>query len=330
MNSFGRLFRLSIWGESHGEAVGVLIDGCPAGLPLAPDDFEPDLARRRPGRAGTTARRESDPVRLISGVFQGKTTGAPLLIHLANQAADSSPYEEMKDTPRPGHADLSARIKFGGFQDYRGGGHFSGRLTAGLVAAGTVAKKLLPGVSFHAEILEIGGRRDYEELLAQAIAAGDSLGGLVECRLAGLPAGLGEPFFDSVESLIGHLAFAVPAVKGVEFGDGFAGAGRRGSEYNDPILAADGRAASNHAGGVNGGLTNGNEVVFRVAVRPTASIATPQPTIDLATGRPAELTITGHHDACIALRFPVILEAVGAIVLADLLLLEQRIPRVWR
>lgn len=330
MNSFGRLFRVSIWGESHGEAVGVLLDGCPAGLPLSPADFAADLARRRPSREGTTPRRETDDLRLVSGVFEDKTTGAPLLIAIANQSVQSAPYERMKNTPRPGHADLAAALKFGGCQDYRGGGHFSGRLTAGFVTAGVIAKKLMPAVSIRAEILEIGGELNYETVLAEAIARGDSLGGIVECRIAGLPAGLGEPFFDAVESVIGHLAFAVPAVKGIEFGDGFAGAKMRGSQYNDAILALDGRTATNHAGGVNGGLTNGNELVFRVAIRPTASIANPQQTVNLATGEPAELSITGRHDACIALRFPVILEAVGAIALADLMMREQHIPRVWR
>ncbi len=329
MNSFGRLFRLALTGESHGPAIGALIDGSPAGLPLAPEDFAADLARRRPGRSGATARVEADRVQILSGVFAEHTTGAPLLLVFANEEADSDAYEAMKDTPRPGHADFAARAKFGGWNDYRGGGHFSGRVTVALVAAGVVAKKILAPIEIHAEIVEIGGAADYEPLLAEAIAAGDSLGGVVQCVARGLPAGLGEPFFDAVESLIAHLALAIPAVKAIEFGDGFAAARVRGSQYNDAIIDAAGRTATNHAGGVNGGLTNGAELVFRVAVRPTASIALPQQTVDLVTGRPRELRVAGRHDACIALRLPVILEAACAVVLADLMLLEQRIPRVW-
>lgn len=329
MNAFGRLFRLSILGESHGPCVGVLLDGCPAGLPLDEADFHADLERRRGGGApGTTPRREDDRPILHSGLLEGRTTGAPLLILFENKQVDSSAYEAVKDTPRPGHADWVAQKKFGGFADLRGSGHFSGRLTAALVAAGVVAKKLLAPARVEARLVEAGGSPRIEQAVAEAMAAQDSVGGLVECRVRELPPGLGEPFFDSVESLIGHGIFAIPAVKGIEFGAGFQACRMRGSEMNDPLEDASGRTASNHAGGINGGITNGNELVFRVAVKPTSSIRAPQRTVDLRTNTPAMLSMGGRHDACIALRAPVVVEAVTAAVLADLLLLQGLVPRV--
>lgn len=329
MNVFGRLFRVTIFGESHGPGVGVLIDGCPAGLSLSPADLEPDLARRRSGRAGTTERVEADLPMLQSGVFEGRATGAPLAIWFENRDVDSAVYERIRITPRPGHADMTAHGKFGGYHDHRGGGHFSGRLTAGLVAAGAIARRLMPEVSIDAEVIQIGGRSDLQATVEEAAAASDSVGGLVECIASGLPVGLGEPFFDSLESLLAHGLFAIGGVRGVEFGAGFESARMRGSQCNDPILDATGRTASNHAGGVNGGISNGNQLVFRVAVKPTSSIGQPQQTVDLTTGVAAELSVVGRHDACIALRVPVVVEAVCAIVLADLMLLEQRIPRIW-
>jgi len=330
MNTLGRIYRTSILGESHGEAVGVLIDGVPAGLPLCAEDFRPDLARRKGGVRGTTARRERDLPLLKSGVLEGRTTGAPILILIENKDINSEPYVKLLDTPRPGHADLVARQKFGGFNDFRGGGHFSGRLTAGLVAAGVIAKKLLKEVDIQARLMEAGGCKDIEKAIVTALEQGDSVGGVVECRVKGLPAGLGEPFFDSAESLLGHAAFSIPAVKGVEFGAGFAASRMRGSECNDEILTPEGRTKTNHAGGINGGITNGNELVFRVAVKPTSSIRMTQGTVNLKTGKAVKVTVEGRHDACIALRVPVVLEAVTAMVLADLMLQEQRIPRVWR
>lgn len=326
MNTFGRLFRVSLFGESHGPAVGVLLDGCPPGLPLEAQDFEADLARRRAGAKGTTPRREADVPRLVTGIYQGITTGAPLLIQFDNEDTRSGDYDAFRHTPRPGHADLVAGQKFGGFQDPRGGGHFSGRLTVALVAAGVVAKKLLPGVEIRAELLK---GNDFDARLDAAIREHDSLGGLVECRVTGLPAGLGEPFFDSVESVLAHLAFAIPAVKGIAFGTGFGLVGMRGSEANDAILDPQGRTATNHAGGVHGGLTNGNELVLRVAVKPTATIGLAQRTVDLRTGEPASLEGRGRHDACIALRVPPVLEAAVAIGLADLLALAGRVSTVW-
>ncbi len=327
MNSFGRAFRVTIYGESHGEEVGVVIDGCPAGLPLSAADLEAGLARRRSGAPGTTARREPDRPLIRSGCYKGRTTGAPILIAFANTDVRPDDYARFADEPRPGHADLTARLKYGGFQDPRGGGHFSGRLTAGLTAAGAVAAKVIAPVAVEAVLLEAGGSSDIEGAVGAAAGEGDSVGGLVECRVNGLPAGLGEPFFDPVESLIAHAVFAVPGVRGIEFGAGFRSAGMRGSEANDAIIDAAGTTATNHAGGVNGGITNGNELVFRVAVKPTSSIGRPQSTIDLRTGRRSTITAGGRHDACIALRMPVVVEAAAALVLADLMLLEQRITR---
>ena len=329
MNSFGRTFRLSILGESHGPCVGVLIDGCPAGLPLEPEEFMADMERRRGGGApGTTPRREDDRPMLQTGVHGGLTTGAPILILFENRSVDSSAYEAIKHTPRPGHADWVAMRKYGGHADMRGSGHFSGRLTTALVAAGVVAKKLLGTAKVEARLLEAGGSADIEAAVAAAMKVGDSVGGLVECRVTGLSAGLGEPFFDSVESLISHAVFAIPAIKGIEFGDGFAACRLRGSQVNDALEDVQGHTRTNHAGGINGGISNGNEVVFRVAVKPTSSIHSPQDTVDLRTAEPAVITMGGRHDACIALRAPVVVEAVTAAVLADLMMQEGRVARV--
>jgi len=322
VNSYGRVFRLSIFGESHGPAVGILLDGVPPGLPLETADFEEDLGRRRSGKPGTTARREPDLPTLVSGIYQGKTNGAPLLIEFANSDRRPGDYTALKDTPRPGHADFTAAMKYDFHNDPRGGGHFSGRLTVGLVAAGVVAKKLIQPVRVQSELLEVGGEKDYTALLEEAVQAGDSLGGIISCRADDLPAGLGEPWFDSVESLISHLVFSIPAVRGIEFGTGFAAARMRGSQHNDPLLASDGRTATNHAGGINGGITNGNQLEFRVAVKPTSSISRPQRTVNLRTGEEVELEIEGRHDSCIALRVPVVVEAATAVVLADLLMLK--------
>jgi chorismate synthase len=328
MNSFGRMFRVEIFGESHGPAVGVLLDGCPAGLALADKDLEEDLGRRKAGECGTTARHEPDRPRIMSGVFEGLTTGAPILILFENQAADPAAYEKIRTTPRPGHADLAARLKYGGFNDPRGGGHFSGRLTVGLVAAGAVAKKVIAPVRLAARLTEAGGSPDIAAAVAKAVAAGQTIGGVVECVALDVPAGLGEPFFDAVESLVGHILFAIPAVKGVEFGAGFAAARMTGETSNDPIVGTDGRTLTNNAGGAAGGITNGNPLVFRAAFKPTPSVPRPQRTVDLATGEPAEVVAGGRHDVCIALRAPVIVEGAAAVVLADLMLLEQKRVRV--
>jgi len=329
MNSTGRLFRIHIFGESHGESVGVCIDGCPAGLALPIDDFLPDLERRKGGiQKGTTPRQEEDLPIFKSGLFNGITTGSPITILFENKNTRSADYEKQRAVPRPGHADFVAHKKFGGFEDYRGGGPFSARLTVGLVAAGVIAKKLLREARVTANILEIGGEKDLDKGLQRAIDAKDSIGGIIECRVSGLPTGLGEPFFDSVESLLAHMAFAIPAVRGVEFGTGFAAARMFGSEHNDAIEDIEGHTRTNHAGGVVGGLTNGNELVFRIAIKPTSSTPKEQQTLNWETGRVEPFSVKGRHDLCVALRAPVILEAVTAIVLADLLLLEQYMPRV--
>lgn len=328
MNTLGKMFRISILGESHGDCVGVVIDGCPAGLSLKADDMLPDLERRKSGAKGTTPRKESDLPIIKSGVFNGKTTGAPILVLFENNDVDSSKYEKLKDTPRPGHADFVAMKKFGGFNDYRGGGHFSGRLTTALVAAGVVAKQLMHKVRVDAKLTEAGGSTEIEKQIAKALEEGDSIGGIVECKVSNLPVGLGEPFFDSVESVLSHAVFSIPAVKGIEFGAGFKSAKMKGSECNDDIISNSGKTATNNAGGINGGITNGNELVFRIVVKPTSSIRKTKKTVDLKSGRQTEISVEGRHDACIALRIPVVLEAVTAIVLADLMILDQKIKRV--
>lgn len=316
---------MSLFGESHGTSVGVVVDGVPAGIVLSASDLEVDLSRRRAGAKGTTPRQETDRPQIVSGLFDGRTTGSPLTVLFQNSDTRSGDYARLVAQPRPGHADFVARRKWNGWNDYRGGGHFSGRITLGIVVAGTIAKKVLgESVKIESRIVEIGGRSDpagMEAAVEHAMEEQDSVGGIVECTVTGVPVGWGEPFFDSVESVLSHALFSIPAVKGVEFGSGFAAARMRGSEHNDPIVAADGTTRSNHAGGINGGISNGNPIVFRVAVKPTSSISKPQETFDFATGRVEPLVVRGRHDACIALRMPVIVESMAAIVLCDFALL---------
>lgn len=322
---------MTIFGESHGAGVGLSLDGCPAGLPLSPEDFLIDIERRKGGiQKGTTPRQESDLPIFKSGVFNEKTTGAPISILFENNNTRSGDYEKLRAVPRPGHADFVAHEKFGGFEDFRGGGHFSGRLTVSLVAAGVIAKKLLKIVQTEvkAEIKEIGGLTNLDAGLQKAIDAKDSVGGIVECRVQNLPASLGEPFFDSVESLIAHAVFSIPAVRAIEFGTGFTAARMFGSEHNDQIEDKTGKTVTNHAGGVVGGISNGNELVFRIAIKPTSSTPKEQETYNRETGKMETFSVKGRHDLCIALRVPVVLEAVTALVLADLLLMEQKIPRL--
>lgn len=329
MNSFGKLFRVHIFGESHGESVGIVIDGCPAGLSLTEDDLLADLERRKGGKQkGTTPRQEADYPFFKSGLFNGKTTGFPITILFENNNTRSEDYNKQRSIPRPGHADWVAHQKFGGHEDYRGGGHFSARLTTGLVAAGAIAKKLMPQISVSAAVTEIGGETDLEKGLQRAIDAKDSVGGIVECRVTGVPVGLGEPYFESVESLIAQMMFTIPAVRGVEFGTGFPAAKMFGSEHNDAIEDMSGKTTTNHAGGIVGGITNGNEIVFRIAIKPTSSTPKEQTSLNWDTEQQETFSIKGRHDLCVALRAPVIVEAATAIVLADLMLQEQHIKRV--
>ena len=337
MNTFGRKFRVSIFGESHGELIGVVLDGVPAGLELSEQDFEQDILRRKSGARGTTPRIEADRPMIVSGVFEGHTTGAPLTITFKNTNTHSSDYELFAAMPRPGHADLTAALKWDDCQDPRGGGHFSGRLTLPIVAAGVVAKKMLadatmlddaPVTAVQARIVELGGiasadsaslemTDQLQAAIDQAIKEGDSLGAIIECTVPDIDPGYGEPFWDSVESLVAHAVFAIPGVRGIEFGDGFQAARMKGSEHNDPI-GEDGRPVKNGAGGANGGITNGAPLTFRVAFKPTSSIRKAQQTFNFMTGEMDTLEVPGRHDVCFALRAPVVVEAMTAIVLADL------------
>ncbi len=323
MNSTGRIFRIGLFGESHGAGIGVTIDGCPPGLPLTTESFMEDLGRRKPGKTGTTPRVEEDIPELLSGQFNGFTTGAPITILFRNKNVRSGDYADLRETPRPGHSDFVAYKRFRGYNDYRGGGHFSGRLTLCLVAAGVIAKKLLSPVTIEASLISAGGETNIEKAVSAALETGDSIGGVVECRANNIPVGWGEPFFDSVESVIAHLAFSIPAIKGVEFGSGFGAASMRGSAHNDPIIDDTGKTATNNAGGISGGLTNGNELVYRIAVKPTSSISISQSTYSVKTGKVEKLEVKGRHDACIALRVPVVMEAITAIALADLKLMSE-------
>ncbi|MFL5811798.1 MAG: chorismate synthase, partial [Flavisolibacter sp.] len=259
----------------------------------------------------------------ITGWFNNKTTGAPLTIIFENKNTRSSDYDKIKAIPRPGHADFVAHQKFGGNEDYRGGGHFSGRLTVCLVAAGVIAKKILKRISIEARLIEVGGENDVDAGLQRAIDAKDSVGGIVECIVKGLPAGLGEPFFDSVESLVSHAVFSIPAIKGIEFGAGFAAAKMFGSDHNDAIIDDKGTTKTNHAGGIVGGISNRNDLVFRAVVKPTSSTPKEQESWNWETKQLERFSVKGRHDLCIALRVPPVIEAVTAMVLADLMMVER-------
>ncbi len=355
MMEFGQRFRVTVFGSSHGPEVGVSIDGVPAGWPIDAAAIQAQLDRRRPvGRRLATRRQEEDRLVLDSGVVDGLADGSPVRAHVANEDVRREPYDRRADTPRPGHADYPARVRYGPQADLSGGGIFSGRMTVGLVIAGAIARSMLAvrGIAIGAFTLSIGAveaaapetaplaeivrraaenevgspdavaARRMEEAIATARRDGDSVGGVVEVRATGVPVGLGEPFFDSVESVLAHALFSVPAVKAVEFGAGFRAARMRGSEDNDPFVWENGavRTSSNHAGGILGGLANGMPIVVRVAVKPTSSIARPQRTVNLATGASADLVVTGRHDPCIVPRAVVVLESVVAFALTDLAL----------
>ena len=329
MNTFGRLFRLQLYGESHGPQLGVLLDGCPSGLALSEADFAEDLARRKPRGPAGSPRREEDQPQILAGLHKGRTTGAPLLLSFANKNVRSSDYSHVREQPRPGHADWVASQKYGLYTDLRGGGHFSGRLTLPLVAAGVVAKKLLPTAARPvATLREVAGETNIEKGLAKALKAQDSVGGIIDCRAEELPVGLGEPFFGSLEGLLAQAVFAIPAVKGIAFGNGFEAAKRFGSENNDAFVDNTGRTATNHAGGVAGGLSNGNPLCFHLVVKPTSSTPALQQSFDKSAEAIRPLSVQGRHDLCIALRVPVVVEAVTACLLVDLLLQAQKIPRI--
>ena len=328
MNSFGVVFRVSIFGESHGTAIGVIIDGCPPGLTVNPDDFMTDLRRRQSGSKGTTQRQEPDQPEILSGVFDGVTTGAPVTIITRNKDKISSDYDEFKAIPRPGHADFVSKVKYSGYSDMRGSGHFSGRITWGLVTAGVIAKKVAASAEISAKLISAGGIEDIEKAVNEALDLNDSIGGIIECRIVNPPLAIGEPFFYSFESAVSHMIFSIPAIKGIEFGAGFAAAAMRGSQHNDPFIDSHGNTSTNNAGGINGGITNGNDIIFRAVVKPTSSTGVDQTTFNFNEGIMTTLKVKGRHDTCIALRMPVIVEAATAIAMADLILIDRGIHGV--
>ncbi len=325
MNHFGNLFSVNIYGESHGKAVGVVIDGIKPGIPFNESLLLSDLSRRKAGAVGTTKRIETDEPHILSGVYRGYTTGAPIHVLFENTNTKSEDYQNLLKQPRPGHADFTSFVKYKGFADQRGGGHFSGRLTTGIVAAGAFAKMLLPA-TFESKLVQVGNLVDMnglDEYLKSVSERLDSVGGIVEVIVSGLEIGIGEPFFDSVESKIAHMVFSVPAIKGIEFGIGFKGIQLKGSEFNDQILDETGKTKTNHNGGLNGGITNGNDLVVRVFVKPASSIFLKQDTFDFETKSVQPLQIEGRHDACIARRAVVVIENAIAIALADLYLQKK-------
>ncbi len=327
-NSFGTLFRITTWGESHGKAIGVVIDGCPAGLEISVEEINAELERRAPGRDRLTSpRKEPDQVEIFSGVFEGKTTGTPISLIIYNQDADSTKYESIKGHLRPGHATFTYLEKYGVF-DYRGGGRASARETATRVAAGAIAKKLLAhyGVSIHAEVIEVGGSDDFEQVIEEAMEAGESVGGVIQLVAENVPTGLGEPIYQKMEALLAQAMLSLPASKGFEMGAGFESATMIGSEHNDAFVVEKGvvRTTTNHAGGTLAGITTGMPLVFRVPFKPTASVKTKQQTVTVG-GESAifQLPEGSRHDPCVVFRAVPIVEAMTALVLADTLLLNK-------
>jgi chorismate synthase len=316
MNSFGKIFQLKIFGSSHAPNVGIHIDGCPAGIPLAVSDFASALQRRSAGSFGTTARREKDIPEIQAGVMNGFTTGDRITISFENTDIRSEDYE-FNGFFRPGHADFTSFTKYQGTHDLRGGGQASGRMTVALVAAGVVAQKLIDPVIVKAFLTEAGGSSNIETAVANAVEKKNSIGGIIECSVQNVPVGWGEPFFNSMESLISHAVFAIPGIKAIGFGAGIECAKMMGDECNDVFINAEGKTNTNHSGGINGGISNGNDIVFKVYVKPTSSIGLPQKTFNFVTGKIDDFTVKGRHDACFALRVPPVIEAVTAIVLAD-------------
>jgi chorismate synthase len=325
MNTIGTLFKVSIFGESHGQIVGVLVDGVPAGISLTEEDFYHDIEMRKPKKKGTTPRKEADIPHIMSGVFNGYTTGSAILITFNNENINDNDYSNLVTQPRPGHADYTGYIKYDGFNDYRGGGAFSGRLTLAIVAAGVIAKKILP-FEFNSRIKSLKGEKDitkFEQIVEEAMKNRNSVGGTIEVTVKNMIQGLGEPYFDSVESRLSHILYSIGAVKGVSFGVGFDGESLYGSEYNDLIIDKEGHTKTNNNGGINGGITNGNDLIVNVFVKPTPSISLPQETFNFKTGKVETLEIKGRHDACIALRAPIVIENAIAIALCDLYLIKK-------
>ena len=325
MNSYGTLFKVTLYGESHQEAIGTIVDGVPAGIKIDDELITSDLTKRQPGAVGTTPRKEKDEFKILSGVFNGYATGSPIHIMIENKNIQSKDYEHLKNQPRPGHADFVAGVKYNGFQDYRGGGRFSGRLTAALTAAGSIAKMIIP-FQFENKLVQVGALKDMEWLdqyLTEVQKAGDSVGGIIEVKVSGIPVGLGEPFFNKLDSEIGKMMFSIPAVKGVEIGKGFAGIEMMGSKFNDEILDARGKTKTNHSGGVSGGISNGNDLIVKVFIKPTSSIQKEQETYNYTTNLVEKLEIGGRHDVCIARRAGIVVENALAIVLADLYLINK-------
>jgi len=360
-NSIGKLFTITSFGESHGRCIGIVIDGCPAGLPVSEEDIQKEVDKRKPTSPIATTRAEEEKVEVLSGILDGRTTGAPVCLLIWNTDIDSTEYERIKSLPRPGHADYTAFVKYGGFNDYRGGGRFSGRITATFVMAGAVAKKLLSriGVEVLAYTVEIGGVKAAtkgldeirarvetnplkcadtaaaEEMLKvveQAKKEGDSIGGIIEGIALNMPVGLGEPVFDTLEGDLSKALFAIPAVKGVEFGSGFSAARKRGSENNDPFSIKDGKivTTTNNAGGILGGISNGMPIVVRVAVKPTSSIAIKQDTVDIREMKNTTIEVKGRHDACIVPRAVPAVEAMTAVTLCDFAIRAGLIPEVLK
>ncbi len=325
MNSYGNIFKVTLYGESHQKAIGVVIDGMPSGIMIDETKIKDDLLKRRSGAIGTTSRKEMDQFEITSGVFNGYSTGSPIHLMIENNDLRSKDYEHLKKQPRPGHADFVAQKKYNGFQDFRGGGRFSGRLTAPIVAAGAIAKMMLP-FKFHHELIQVGSLTDMSKLdhyLEEIIKKGDSVGGVIELSVKNMTIGLGEPFFNKLDSEIGKMMFSIPAVKGVEIGTGFSGLLMLGSEFNDEIIDENGHTKTNHSGGISGGLSNGNDLVVKVFIKPTSSIQQKQQTYDFESKEIADLKVGGRHDACIARRVGIVLENALAIVLADLFLLNK-------
>lgn len=325
-SSYGKWVRISIFGQSHSEAIGVTIDGLPAGIPINMEELQRFMNRRATGQSRySTPRKEADKPEFISGLVGSTTCGAPLTALIQNTNTKSGDYDNIRDIPRPGHADLTAHIKYGGYEDVRGGGHFSGRLTAPLCIAGGIFKQILQkkGVEIDARIVEIGGNHEdpFQEI-DRAREDLDSVGGIVECRITGVPAGIGDPMFDGVENAIAQTVFAIPAVKGIEFGAGFAASRMRGSQNNDPFrYDEDGniRTTSNNSGGILGGITNGMEIIFRCAFKPTPSISQPQDSINWSSGENAVLEVHGRHDPCIVPRALPCVESAAALALINLM-----------